>query len=277
VAAPITQGVTPATALRQVTDENQTIETVDVTADGQWLVFESSRGGGGKAHIYKMPARGGETVQLTNDAGEDFAPKWSPDGSRVAFMRREPSKDGLRDVYVMNADGGEGTRITSDTLDDSYPNWAPSGRRLQFSQVPTGGMVTTLGDDGRWSTPERDSVRGRWTADGRYRVFTQRGDLFVRSEGGAPRRIASQRELGGAVVSNTGGPDPNVVYARVIDSTGVHSFYAVPVARGRPRLILRLDGPTARMARTIFSTDGRHLYFTLTHAESDIWMVTLDP
>jgi len=277
VSAPITRGVTAVAALRQVTDENQTIETVDVTEDGTWLVFESNRGGAGKAHIYKMPVRGGETVQLTNDPMEDFAPKWSPDGSHIAFMRREPSKDGLRDVYVMNADGGERIRITADTLDDSYPNWSPGGRGLHFSQIPTGQMFTTLGDDGRWSIPKRDSVRGRWTKDGRYRVALQHGDLFVQPERGTPRRIASRQELGGTVVAAATGPDPTVVYARVIDSAGVHSFHAVPVSGGSPRLILRLDGPTRRMARVLFSTDGRHLYFTLTHAESDIWMVSLEP
>ena len=274
--APITQGVTPVTALRQVTDENQTIETVDVTADGAWLVFESNRGGDGKAHIYKMPARGGETVQLTNDAMEDFAPKWSPDGSHIAFMRRESAKDGLRDVYVMNADGGGRMRITSDTLDNSYPEWTPDGRRLVFSQIPTGSMVSTLGSDGSWSAPERDSVRGRWAVDGRYRVVKERGDLFVQPERGAPRRIATPRDLGGTLLTNAVGPDPTVVYVRVIDSVGVQSFHAVRVADGSSRMIVRLDGPTRRMARVLFSTDGRHLYFTQTHAESDIWMVSLD-
>jgi len=38
-AASIASDSTPATAIRAVTDENQTIETVDVSADGRWLVF----------------------------------------------------------------------------------------------------------------------------------------------------------------------------------------------------------------------------------------------
>lgn len=215
-------------------------------------------------------------MQLTDGPDEDFAPKWSPDGRRIAFMRREPSKDYLRDVYVMNADGGNQTRITSDTLDDSYPNWTPDGRRMRFAQIPTGMMSSALRADGWWSVPARDSVpRGGWTSDGRYRVFNQRGNLYAQADGRKPRMLASSGQLGGQITTNAIGPDPTVVYFRLIDSTGVHSFYSVRVSGGTPRLVLRLDDSARRPARVIFSADNRNLYFTVTEAESDIWVVAL--
>lgn len=273
-AAPISAGgVTPGAALRQVTDENQTIETVDVTSDGKWLVFESNRAG--RSHIYTMPVAGGGLLQLTDGPSEDFAPKWSPDGRRIAFMRREPSKDYLRDVYVMHADGGNQTRLTADTLDDSYPNWSPDGRQVMFAQIPTGTMISALSAEGRWSVPARDSGRGKWTSDGRYRLFNQRGDLYAQADGLKARLLTRSGELGGQITSIALGPDPTVAYFRLIDSTGVHSFYSVPVRGGTPRLMLRLDDSARRPARIIFSTDNRHLYFTVTEAESDIWVVAL--
>ena len=275
-AAPITPaGVTMAAALRPVTDENQTIETVDVTDDGKWLVFESNRDG--RSHIYKMPAGGGELLQLTRDSAEDFAPKWSPDGRWIAFHRREPSKDGLRDVYVMNADGGERTRLSADTVDNAYPSFAIDGRHILFGLTLPGAMVSTLQPDGRWSVAERDSSSGRWTSgDGRYHGFNRGGDLYVQPEGGAARLLVSGRQLAGQIVaSRRAGLRSPVAYVRVIDSAGVHSFYSVPVAGGTPRLVLRLGDSPRHPSRVLFSTDGRQLYFTVTEAESDIWVAAL--
>jgi hypothetical protein len=72
------------------------------------------------------------------------------------------------------------------------------------------------------------------------------------------------------------GADPTMVYFRILDTAGVHSFYAVPVRGGTaPRLVIRLDHALRGPARILFSTDSRNLYFTLTKAESDIWTVEL--
>ena len=82
-------------------------------------------------------------------------------------------------------------------------------------------------------------------------------------------------ETTGRITTMATGPDPSLFYFRLIDTTGVHSFYAVPVTGGTPRLLLRLEEKSRQAARIIFSTDSRRLYFTLTDAESDIWVMTL--
>jgi hypothetical protein len=83
------------------------------------------------------------------------------------------------------------------------------------------------------------------------------------------------RDLGGINISAAIGPDPSAMFVRVIDTLGVHSFYSVPTRPGRPRLVLRLDDSTRHLARVIFSTDSRRLFFTVTQAESDVWLVEL--
>ena len=81
--------------------------------------------------------------------------------------------------------------------------------------------------------------------------------------------------MGGQTFNFDIGPNTAVVYGRSIDSAGVHSFYAIPVSGAKPRLVARLDDSPGRAARIIFSVGPKDLYFTLTQAESDIWVVEL--
>lgn len=194
----------------------------------------------------------------------------------MTFHTREPSKDGLRDVYVINADGAGRKRLSADSADDAYARFAPDSRRILFGQTLTSAMVSTLQPDGQWSLAERDSSPRTLTSDGGYNASLRRGDLYVQREDGTARLLVSGQQLGGQIesVRTTDGRSP-VVYIRVIDSAGVHSFYSVSVPGGTPRLVLRLDESPRRPSRVLFSTDGRHLYFTVTQAESDIWVVAL--
>jgi Tol biopolymer transport system component len=60
-------------------------------------------------------------VRVTNDAGDDVAPAWSPDGTQLAFVS---TRDGNEEIYVMKADGTSVTRLTDDPADDGEPAWS---------------------------------------------------------------------------------------------------------------------------------------------------------
>ena len=56
--------------------------------DGRWIYFTSNRnadGGSGRLQIWKMPADGGEAVQMTRQGG--FEPMESPDGQWLYFTQ----------------------------------------------------------------------------------------------------------------------------------------------------------------------------------------------
>jgi Tol biopolymer transport system component len=57
-------------------------------------------------------ADGSGVTRLTDDPDWDGEPSWSPDGTKIAFSRTNPS-DLNSDIYVMNAaDGTNVTRLT---------------------------------------------------------------------------------------------------------------------------------------------------------------------
>jgi Tol biopolymer transport system component len=65
----------------------------------------------GFSGIYTMRADGSGVTRVTSSATDwHELPKWSPDGKRIAFSRRDASYN--QDIYVMNADGTGLTNIT---------------------------------------------------------------------------------------------------------------------------------------------------------------------
>jgi TolB protein len=91
------------------------------------VAFTSDRDG--NFEVYSMDADGGGQTRLTENAGEDYSPAWSPDGQRLAFVS---TRDGNAEIYVMNADGSGQTRLTDSTAGDLAPLWTRDGSQIGF-------------------------------------------------------------------------------------------------------------------------------------------------
>ena len=83
------------------------------------IAFFSDRDGNWE--IYVTKADGTNQTRLTDNAGRDGSPAWSPDGSKIAFHSR---RDCNAEIYVMNADGTNQTRVTNNPAIDARPAWS---------------------------------------------------------------------------------------------------------------------------------------------------------
>src|SRR6188768_2432394 len=80
--------------------------------------------------IWIAPKTGGTALRLSSPRGTEQFPRFSPDGTQLAFSG---NYDGNVDLYVMPAGGGEPRRVTHHGASDRLLGWTPDGQSLLFS------------------------------------------------------------------------------------------------------------------------------------------------
>ncbi|HEU0236704.1 MAG TPA: serine hydrolase [Candidatus Limnocylindrales bacterium] len=79
--------------------------------------------------IYTIAPDGTDLTRLTRDLASDTRPALSPDGTRIAFARGDPS---TTDLYLVNRDGADLARLTDFGGFEHSPTWSPDGTRIAF-------------------------------------------------------------------------------------------------------------------------------------------------
>jgi Tol biopolymer transport system component len=132
---------------RLLVTSNSMQDQVDFSPDGEWIVFVSTHQG--NSDIYKLPFSPSDTldiseaVNLTNNPGGDFRPKFSNDGQYIAFSsdRAHETKPLSRlvftmqrtgDIYVMNANGSKPVRLTNSDDWEGSPVWSKDDQEIIY-------------------------------------------------------------------------------------------------------------------------------------------------
>ncbi len=283
VSAGVPRGLSDAT---RVTSGQQTVEGLDLSPDGRWLVFDANRTG--QQDIYLVPAAGGDPERVVSTPQDKFHPTWSPDGSEIAF---HTFHNGVRRAATAPARGGA-VRLTHPNgpmQEQHTPVWTRDGQGLVFFRTFLSGAdlyVVRRVSDSTWS-PERKITRhgGLWpsfSADGRRMAYIATPGV-VRVMGPdldeASSRVvldASAPASGGVVAaSSIIAPDGATILVKGEDQLG-SGFWSVPAEGGPPRLLARLDDPRRMSPRPEFTTDGRRIFFLVAEREADVWAVRLE-
>jgi Tol biopolymer transport system component len=137
------------------------------------IAFQSSRDG--DTDIWLMNGDGSGQTNLTPDDHHGTLPRWSPDGTQIAYEVRVT--DDNYDAWVMNADGSGKTQLTNGPGIEGGPVWSPDGTKILYYD---GDDIWQIDSDG--SNPmlliqhtEFDCC-AEWSPDGSTIFFDSRRD-----------------------------------------------------------------------------------------------------
>jgi Tol biopolymer transport system component len=121
--------------------------------------------------------RAGRSTALPIRSGGYFSPRFSPDGTRVAFFEARP-RSRVTDIWVYDVARQNSTRLTHQAW-SVWPLWAPDGKSLLFSTVTSGiENLARLPADGsgaleRLTTSEYRQAPASWSAVGNVVAFLE--------------------------------------------------------------------------------------------------------
>jgi dipeptidyl aminopeptidase/acylaminoacyl peptidase len=212
------------------------------------------------SNIWIVDVSGGMSRRFTTGSRRDLEPRWSPDGSRLAFLSERTAKDKLQ-LYVMPADGGEPTKLTALDNGVSAITWAPDGTRLAFVS-PVGGQKEPEGEEEkRKSRPARVITSVKYRFNGEGFVYDRRPHVFVVSlDGGSPAQITDGDFIDADPIWAPDGESIVFASARhaARDDDDGSDLWRVPAKGGTPQRLTATAGPVILPA---FSPDGRSIAF----------------
>jgi Tol biopolymer transport system component len=103
----------------------------DLTRDGRTLVFGVAFPGRAGAEELRRLDLGNRSEQaLSVPPGGWFTPRWSRDGSRIAYRYSPPGRPLQRSIRIIDVDAGRDWQLTSpvDRLSDNAFDWSADGR-----------------------------------------------------------------------------------------------------------------------------------------------------
>ena len=153
----------------------------------------------------------------TETAMNDIEPAWSPDGTKLVFVRymAEPRPRGRLALFLINADGSGERQLTPWALRaGNHPDWSPDGKRILFlSNVfgPAGTVsnIYTVRADGAGLTrltraqPSEEYLSASFSPDGKWITFGMvrgsakdaRADVYVMRANGTGVRVVTKSAL----------------------------------------------------------------------------------
>lgn len=137
----------------------------DATVGQLWELPLAAEGGPGRARRLTRGRR-------------DLAPRFSPDGRLLAFLRAAPG--GKPQVHVVDARGGEPLAVTDQPLGVTDLAWSPDSTRIAFvAAVPEPGRYGTVDGLGPDAEPARRITTVRYSGNGRGYTIDKRAHVFV--------------------------------------------------------------------------------------------------
>jgi len=212
------------------------------------------------SNIWAVDVAGGEPRRFTAGPRRDIEPRWSPDGTRLAFLSERAPKNKLQ-LYVMPADGGEPTKLTALENGVGSVAWSPDGTRLALVSAVGGQREPESEEEKGKSRPARVITSVKYRFNGEGFIYDRRPHVFVVSTDGAAPVQLTDGDFADA--DPTWAPDSqSIVFASARhasrDDDDASDLWRIPAKGGAPQRLTATTGPVALPS---FSPDGRSVAY----------------
>jgi dipeptidyl aminopeptidase/acylaminoacyl peptidase len=158
----------PAAWTAEAVVDIQAVSDAQVSPDGRTVAFVRSAWCGGQrcSGVWRAAVADGSERRIDSAEADETRPRWSPDGSRLAFLSR---RAGVSRLLVTDPSGGDSASAAGNVLDFA---WAPDGRRLAGLVEESGQTSLRILEAAslRWlsgpSAQPRSIQAFAWSADG---------------------------------------------------------------------------------------------------------------
>ena len=175
------------------------VSEVQVSPNGKYVAYvrrsndimsDSSR-----ANVWLASVDGKSHRLLLPSKKSYYSIRWSPDGSRLAYLSNEEGKPQL---YVRWMDTGQTALVTNVTSNPSNITWSPDGKHIAFTmsvdakEKPLDIKMPKKPDGAKWSPSFQYITKARYQADGRGILEPAYTHIFiVPADGGTARQLTS--------------------------------------------------------------------------------------
>lgn len=269
--------------------------------DGRWLIFSSEGETGNNRDLYLKGQDSSEPIRLTNHPEIDSDGCWSPDGQRIAFLRRNEENSKRRQLIILsNVTGGPGGMIEPGRMVEEEIaevgrdlDWSPDGRHFAVGEITdedgSSGLLLLPSAGGvsrRLTTPvagelTRD-LKPRFSPDGRHLAFlrirdgeTSLTDLYVvdlasGSDIPPPRQLTFDRRR---ITDLQWRPNGQSIIISS-DRSSQRQMWQIPLNGSAPRLVSSI---TDNVENFDLTADGQFLAYTVKLEDTMIEIRPLSP
>lgn len=262
------------------------------TPDGQSVYYErrsmdimTDRVG---TNIWTVDLDGGNHRAVLSGKAQYRMPRFSPDGTRLAYLSNE---DGKTQIYIRWLDSGDTTRVTNLERSPSNISWSPDGKHMAFTMfVPGQGpslfkMPAKKPKDAKWAAEVgvTDKLTIRRNGAPGYVPYGFTHVFVVPSDGGTPRQVTNGSYNHGGSISWAADSGAIVISANRNENWDrdrrESEIYRVSLTDGSITALTSRDGPDAS---PVVSPKGDLIAYTgndddgLTQQNRDLYVMNMD-
>ena len=143
---------------------------LDFSRDGKWVTYVTYP----DYALWRSRVDGSDSLQLTFPPMSADLPRWSPDGTQIAFVDSELGRP-LK-IFLVSSQGGMLQELLPETHNQVDPVWSPDGKQIAFGRIGVVGsteklaiQVVEISNHQVAVIPRSQNLFSpRWSPDGRY-------------------------------------------------------------------------------------------------------------